>query len=74
MGHKCLMNWKLSGRKRSWPNFKVLSRYSREGTEETIKYLSEDSQSPDQDMNLGLPEYNKKSHINCHGCEPGPSR
>jgi hypothetical protein len=28
-----VMNWKGFGRKRSWPNFKVLSWYSPEGTE-----------------------------------------
>jgi hypothetical protein len=27
------MNWKVFGRKRSWPNFKVLSRHSSEGYE-----------------------------------------
>jgi hypothetical protein len=31
------MNCKVFVRKRSWPNFKVLSRYSRGGTEKTTE-------------------------------------
>jgi hypothetical protein len=39
--------------KRSWPNFKVLSWHSPGGAEENTKISSQDSQSPDQDLNLG---------------------
>jgi hypothetical protein len=41
-----MMNCKGFGRKRSWPNFKVLSRYSPGGTEESHKKLNPDSRSP----------------------------
>jgi hypothetical protein len=29
-----MINWEAFGQKRSWPNFKVLSRHSPVGTEE----------------------------------------
>jgi hypothetical protein len=34
------------GKKRSWTNFKVLSRYSPGGTEESNETLNQDSRSP----------------------------
>jgi hypothetical protein len=52
------MNWKRFGRKRSWPNFKVLSRNSPGGTEETAKKTSiwiAGRRGPD--LNPGPPEY-----------------
>jgi hypothetical protein len=39
------MNWKRLGRKRSWPNFKVLSWNSPGGTEENHRNLNLDSRS-----------------------------
>jgi hypothetical protein len=36
---KWMMNWKGVGRKRSWPNFKVLSRHSPRGTEKNQEKL-----------------------------------
>jgi hypothetical protein len=51
------MSWKGFGRKRPWPNFKVLSHHSPGGTEENCENLSQDSRSPSRDLNLGLPEY-----------------
>jgi hypothetical protein len=41
-----MMNWKGFGRKWSWPNFKVLSRYSTGGTEENHETLNQDTRSP----------------------------
>jgi hypothetical protein len=32
-----MMNWKGCGRKLSWPNFKVLSRYLSIGTEKNLE-------------------------------------
>jgi hypothetical protein len=48
-----MLNWKVFGKKWSWPNFEVLYQYSPGGTEE----LSWDSQSPCQDFNPGSPDY-----------------
>jgi hypothetical protein len=41
-----MISWKGFGRKRSRPNFKVLSRHSPRGTEENTKILNQDSRSP----------------------------
>jgi hypothetical protein len=41
------------GGKRSWPNFKILSRHSPGGTEENTKNIIQDSRSPDRDLNPG---------------------
>jgi hypothetical protein len=38
-GHKWMMTWKLFAWKWSWPNFKVLCRYSSGGTEENHEKL-----------------------------------
>jgi hypothetical protein len=35
------MNWKGFGRKRTWPNFKVVSRHSLGGTEENHEKLNQ---------------------------------
>jgi hypothetical protein len=43
--------------KRSWSNFKVLSRHSPGGLRKTKKSLSHDSRSPGRDLNSGPPEY-----------------
>jgi hypothetical protein len=40
-----MMNWKECGGKRSWTNFKVLSRHSPERTEENHQKLNQDSRS-----------------------------
>jgi hypothetical protein len=45
------------GRKRSWPNFKVLPRKSSGGTKEKQETLSQDSRSPGRDLKPGPPEY-----------------
>jgi hypothetical protein len=47
------MNWKGFGRKQTWPN----GRYCLEGLRKIMKNLSQDSQSPHQDLNLGPPKY-----------------
>jgi hypothetical protein len=52
-----MMNWKGCGKKRSWPNFKVLSRHLRSGTDKNTKRLSQDSQSPGWSLNPGLTEH-----------------
>jgi hypothetical protein len=46
-----MMNWKGFGRKRSWPDFKVLSQQSPGGTEKNYENLSQDSRSPSRDLN-----------------------
>jgi hypothetical protein len=40
-----VMNWNGFSRKRSWPNFKVLSRHLPGGTDETHRNLNQDSRS-----------------------------
>jgi hypothetical protein len=44
-------------RKRSWPNFKVLSRHFSGGPRKTTKNPSQDSRSLGQDLNPGAAEY-----------------
>jgi hypothetical protein len=51
------MNWKGFGRKRSWPNFKVLSRNSLEGLRKTVKILIRIAGCRGQKSNTGPPEY-----------------
>jgi hypothetical protein len=51
------MNWKGSGRKRSWPNFKVLYRNSPGRTEKNTKTLNQDIRSPGRDLKPGPLEY-----------------
>jgi hypothetical protein len=48
MGGKLLMNWKGSVRKRSWPNFKLLSLHSSGWSEKNHENVSQDSRSPGQ--------------------------
>jgi hypothetical protein len=43
--------------KRSWPNFKVLSRHSTEGMRKTTKNLSQDSFSTGRNLNPRPSEY-----------------
>jgi hypothetical protein len=52
-----MMNWKGSGRKRSWPNLRNYPRICPEGLRITTKNLSQDSRSLGRDLNLGPPEY-----------------
>jgi hypothetical protein len=53
-----MMNYKGFGRKRSWPNFKELSRHSPGGTEEKIREISISLAGRlDRYMNPGPPEY-----------------
>jgi hypothetical protein len=51
-----MLNWKGFGRKRQWPNFKVLSQQSLRETEENYE-ISQDSRPPGRDLNPILPEY-----------------
>jgi hypothetical protein len=51
------MNCKRFGRKRSWPNFKLVSSTRVEGLKTTTKHLSQDSRSPCQDFNPEPAEY-----------------
>jgi hypothetical protein len=52
-----MMNWNESERKRSWPNFKVLSRHSSGESEENHGNFSQDSRYTRRDLNPGPPEY-----------------
>jgi hypothetical protein len=47
------MTWK----ERPWFNFKLLSRHLPGATEETTRILTQDSRSPDQDLNPEPTEY-----------------
>jgi hypothetical protein len=47
------MNWKGCGRKRSWPNLRYFPSICLEGLRTTKNTVSQDSQSPGQDLNLG---------------------
>jgi hypothetical protein len=51
-----MINWKGFGRKRSWPDFKVLFRHSPWGTEENTVNLSWDIRSPSRVLNPGPPK------------------
>jgi hypothetical protein len=55
------MNWKGFGRKRSWPNFKVISRNSLGGTEENYENLNQGSRSPDPRFEPGISRIRSKS-------------
>jgi hypothetical protein len=52
-----MMNWNGFGRKRPWPNFKVLSRHSPGGLRKATKDVSQDCRSADQDLIHRSPEY-----------------
>jgi hypothetical protein len=41
-----MKTWKELGRKRQWPNFKVLSRHSPGGADKNYEKLNLDSRSP----------------------------
>jgi hypothetical protein len=58
-----VMNLKGFGRKRSWPDFKVLSRHSPGGTEENTntKNLNQDSHSPVPKIECGTSRIRSKS-------------
>jgi hypothetical protein len=51
-----MMNWKGCGRKRSWPDFEVLSRTLPGGTDENHE-MPQDSLSLGRYLNPGPPEY-----------------
>lgn len=51
------MNIKRCRRKRSWPDFKILSRYLPVGTEVTTKNLDQGNRPPGPDLNSKPPEY-----------------
>jgi hypothetical protein len=52
-----MMNWKGFGRKRSWPNFKVLSRHSHGGTEEKNENSINIVSFRGRESKTGSPEY-----------------
>jgi hypothetical protein len=52
-----LMNWKGYRRKQSWPNLRYYPGICMLGQRKTTKNVSQDSQSPGQDLNLGSLEY-----------------
>jgi hypothetical protein len=52
-----MMNWVERGRRRSWPNFKVLSRHFPGGTELNHEEHLQNRRSPGRDFNTGPPEY-----------------
>jgi hypothetical protein len=51
-----MTNWKACGRKRSCPNFNVLSWHFLKGLRKTTKTLSQDSRSPSLDLTPWPPE------------------
>jgi hypothetical protein len=51
------MNWKVCGRKRSWPNLKSYPGFCLYGLVKTTKTLRQDSRSPSRDLKPGLPKY-----------------
>jgi hypothetical protein len=51
------MNWKLRGRKRSWPNLRYYPGIFLEEQRNTTNILSQDRRSLDRDFNPGPPEY-----------------
>jgi hypothetical protein len=52
-----MLNWKEVIRKRSWPNFKILSWQSPGGLRKNTENVSQDSRSAGRDLNQGPPEY-----------------
>jgi hypothetical protein len=54
------MNWKASGGKHGWSNFKALSEHFP-GERETITDLSQYSQSQGSDFNSGTPKYKREA-------------
>jgi hypothetical protein len=55
-GDKCMMDLKGFIRKRSWPDSRHYTSHL-EGLRKTTKNLSQDSRSPDRDLNPRPPEY-----------------
>jgi hypothetical protein len=51
------VNWKGSGRKQSWHILRSYPVIYLKGLRKIMKYLSQDRQSPSQNMNPGLPKY-----------------
>jgi hypothetical protein len=58
-----MMNWKRFGSKKSWPNYKVLSRHSLGGTTENHDKINQDSLSPEPKSVPGRPEYERGSDV-----------
>jgi hypothetical protein len=56
-----MMKWIDCGRKRSWPNLMYYPDIFPEGVKKTNKHLTQDSRSPDQDLNAGPTEYGNRS-------------
>jgi hypothetical protein len=52
-----MMNCEGCGRTQSWPNLSYHPYTCLEGLRKTTKYLSQDSQSLDRDLNPGPPTY-----------------
>jgi hypothetical protein len=55
-----MMNWQGFGRKRSWPNFKVVSRHWPGETEKNHEF-NQDSRSPGQRIETGTSRIRSKS-------------
>jgi hypothetical protein len=51
-----MKNWKGCGRKRLWPNLRYYPGICLDGLSNTTKILSQDSRSPDRDLNPKPPE------------------
>jgi hypothetical protein len=51
------MNWKGCGWKWLWPNLRYYPGICLEGWRKTMRILSQNSQSPGWDLNLGPPKY-----------------
>jgi hypothetical protein len=66
-----MMDWDRSGRKLSWPNFKVQSQHLPERLGKTTKNLGQDSHSPSQILTRDLP--NTKQECLHHTCIQGRS-
>jgi hypothetical protein len=52
-----IMNWKVYGRKRSWPNLRYYSGICLEELRKTTNTLSQGSRSLGRDLNSRPPEY-----------------
>jgi hypothetical protein len=52
-----MMNWKRFGRKRLWPNFKVIFRHSLEELRKITKPSIRRAGRRGRDLNPGTPEY-----------------
>jgi hypothetical protein len=62
------MNWKGSGRKRSWSNVRYNTDISVEKLSKTTKNLSQGSRFTVRDLNPGSPEYERRSVLAHNTC------